>query len=229
MKYNLLEKKLGSSYRVFNLGKNGSTTIDEFDRLKKFPYKFDKLILVHVPNDLEYLDKNDETNQSNESDETNNRNGITSFFVRESFYINFISYTRAGVLLQILATLLSGANNDEIEQSPSYPFSDSTKLRKHISNLLMINQELKEHNIKLLIVSFPFPGNDDVDAEKFYKGFIQQLKSTNLNYLDAFPICNQFKLREQKVSSLDGHPSTKVQKMVADSIFKRLKDDSWIP
>ncbi len=42
-------------------------------------------------------------------------------------------------------------------------------------------------------------------------------------------ICKQLKRRQQVVSALDGHPSVKVQQMVTDSIFKRLKDDSWIP
>lgn len=226
---NLLEKKLGNSYRVFNLGKNGSTTTDEFDRLKNFPYKYDKLILVHVPNDLEYLDKNDDANQINESEEINNSNSIANFFIKESFFINFISYTHAGILMQGLAAFFSSSNNNEIEQEPIYPFSDSAKLRKHLSNLLMIDKELKEHQIKLLIVSFPFPGNEDSKAAYYYQQFIKQLKLTNLNYLDAMPICNQLKRRQQIVSTLDGHPSVKVQQMVTDSIFKRLKDDSWIP
>ncbi len=226
---NLLEKKLGNSYRVFNLGKNGSTTTDEFDRLKNFPYKYDKLILVHVPNDLEYLDNNDETNQIEEAEEINNSNGFVDFFIKESFFINFLSYTIIGDAVRGIAGILSGTINTQINEIPNYPYSDSAKLRKHFSNLLMIDKELKEHQIKLLIVSFPFPGNEDSKAAYYYQQFIKQLKLTNLNYLDAMPICNQLKRRQQIVSTLDGHPSVKVQQMVTDSIFKRLKDDSWIP
>lgn len=226
---NLLEKKLGKTYRVFNLGKNGSTTIDEFDRLKNFPYKYDKLILVHVPNDLEYLDNNDETNQIEEAEEINNSNGFIDFFIKESFFINFLSYTIIGDAVRGIAGILSGAINTQINEIPNYPYSDSAKLRKHFSNLLMIDKELKEHQIKLLIVSFPFPGNEDSKADYYYQQFIKQLKLSKLNYLDAMPICNQLKRRQQVVSALDGHPSVKVQQMVTDSIFKRLKDDSWIP
>lgn len=221
----LLEKKLGSNYRVFNLGENGSTTTDEFDRLKKFPYKYDKLILVHVPNDLEYLDVNDEDTQP---EETSEEGGIGAFFIKESFLVNFISYTRAGQLLQGLIGLFSGANNTEPEPIPVYPFSDTTKLNKHISNLKMIDKELKEHNIKLLIVSFPFPGNEDKLAEKYYNNFVQQLKINSFNYLDANTIGKQLGRRQQIVSSLDGHPSVKLQKLVTDSIYKRLQADSWI-
>ncbi len=226
---NLLEKKLGKTYRVFNLGKNGSTTIDEFDRLKNFPYKYDKLILVHVPNDLEYLDNNDETNQIEEAEEINNSNGFVDFFIKESFFINFLSYTIIGDAVRGIAGILSGTINTQINEIPNYPYSDSAKLRKHFSNLLMIDKELKEHQIKLLIVSFPFPGNEDGKANYYYQQFIKQLKLSKLNYLDAMPICNQLKRRQQVVSALDGHPSVKVQQMVTDSIFKRLKDDSWIP
>ena len=226
---NLLEKKLGKTYRVFNLGKNGSTTIDEFDRLKNFPYKYDKLILVHVPNDLEYLDNNDETNQIEEAEEINNSNGFVDFFIKESFFINFLSYTIIGDAVRGIAGILSGTINTQINEIPNYPYSDSAKLRKHFSNLLMIDKELKEHQIKLLIVSFPFPGNEDSKADYYYQQFIKQLKLSKLNYLDAMPICNQLKRRQQVVSALDGHPSVKVQQMVTDSIFKRLKDDSWIP
>ena len=226
---NLLEKKLGKTYRVFNLGKNGSTTIDEFDRLKNFPYKYDKLILVHVPNDLEYLDNNDETNQIEETEEINNSNGFVDFFIKESFFINFLSYTIIGDAVRGIAGILSGTINTQINEIPNYPYSDSAKLRKHFSNLLMIDKELKEHQIKLLIVSFPFPGNEDSKADYYYQQFIKQLKLSKLNYLDAMPICNQLKRRQQVVSALDGHPSVKVQQMVTDSIFERLKDDSWIP
>ena len=226
---NLLEKKLGKTYRVFNLGKNGSTTIDEFDRLKNFPYKYDKLILVHVPNDLEYLDNNDETNQIEEAEEINNNNGFIDFFIKESFFINFLSYTIIGDAVRGIAGVLSGTINTQINEIPNYPYSDSAKLRKHFSNLLMIDKELKEHQIKLLIVSFPFPGNEDSIADYYYQQFIKQLKLSKLNYLDAMPICNQLKRRQQIVSTLDGHPSVKVQQMVTDSIFERLKDDSWIP
>lgn len=226
---NLLEKKLGKTYRVFNLGKNGSTTIDEFDRLKNFPYKYDKLILVHVPNDLEYLDNNDETNQIEEAEEINNSNGFIDFFIKESFFINFLSYTIIGDAVRGIAGILSGTINTQINEIPNYPYSDSAKLRKHFSNLLMIDKELKEHQIKLLIVSFPFPGNEDGKANYYYQQFIKQLKLSKLNYLDAMPICNQLKRRQQVVSALDGHPSVKVQQMVTDSIFERLKDDSWIP
>lgn len=226
---NLLEKKLGKTYRVFNLGKNGSTTIDEFDRLKNFPYKYDKLILVHVPNDLEYLDNNDETNQIEETEEINNSNGFIDFFIKESFFINFLSYTIIGDAVRGIAGILSGTINTQINEIPNYPYSDSAKLRKHFSNLLMIDKELKEHQIKLLIVSFPFPGNEDSKADYYYQQFIKQLKLSKLNYLDAMPICNQLKRRQQVVSALDGHPSVKVQQMVTDSIFERLKDDSWIP
>lgn len=226
---NLLEKKLGKTYRVFNLGKNGSTTIDEFDRLKNFPYKYDKLILVHVPNDLEYLDNNDETNQIEEAEEINNSNGFVDFFIKESFFINFLSYTIIGDAVRGIAGILSGTINTQINEIPNYPYSDSAKLRKHFSNLLMIDKELKEHQIKLLIVSFPFPGNEDSKADYYYQQFIKQLKLSKLNYLDAMPICNQLKRRQQVVSALDGHPSVKVQQMVTDSIFERLKDDSWIP
>lgn len=226
---NLLEKKLGKTYRVFNLGKNGSTTIDEFDRLKNFPYKYDKLILVHVPNDLEYLDNNDETNQIEETEEINNSNGFIDFFIKESFFINFLSYTIIGDAVRGIAGILSGTINTQINEIPNYPYSDSAKLRKHFSNLLMIDKELKEHQIKLLIVSFPFPGNEESKADYYYQQFINQLKLSKLNYLDAMPICNQLKRRQQVVSALDGHPSVKVQQMVTDSIFKRLKDDSWIP
>lgn len=93
----------------------------------------------------------------------------------------------------------------------------------------MINKELKEHNIKLLIVSFPFPGNEDTVAEKHYNDFIQQLKINGLNYLDANTICKQLKPKQQIISTMDMHPSVKLQQMVTDSIFKRLKDDFWIP
>ncbi len=172
---NLLEKKLGKTYRVFNLGKNGSTTIDEFDRLKNFPYKYDKLILVHVPNDLEYLDNNDETNQIEEAEEINNSNGFVDFFIKESFFINFLSYTIIGDAVRGIAGILSGTINTQINEIPNYPYSDSAKLAKHISNLLMINQELKEHNIKLLIVSFPFPGNED-SCKEYYQRFNSAVK-----------------------------------------------------
>lgn len=222
---NLLQNKLGNAFRVFNLGKNGSSTFDEFERLKKFPYKFDKLVLVHVPNDLEYLDVNENTNTNQLAGTTEETSGgIRDFFVRESFFINFLSYTIAGDIFRFLGKAFSG---ERIEETRNYPFSDSVKLRKHLSNLSQEYEFLKENNIKMIIISFPYPGQDDSILIKYYNGFIEQLKINKLPFLDANPICNKLALRQQVVNSLDGHPSIKVHKMVADSLYKRLKDDGW--
>lgn len=222
---NLLEKKLGNNYRVFNLGKNGSTTTDEFDRLKKFKYKYDKLILVHVPNDLEYLDKNEDAAST---DATPVNNGVRAFFVRESFFVNFLSYTIIGDIASVFFGIFDGSNVNKKDEKPNYPFSDAVKLKKHISNLLMVDSVLKAHDIKLLIVSFPYPGQNDTTANRYYNGFINQLKINHFNYMDAKPICNKLPLHKQVVSPLDGHPSLQVQKLVVDSIYNRIVADSWI-
>ncbi|MFN8284981.1 MAG: hypothetical protein U0U67_17290 [Chitinophagales bacterium] len=181
-----------------------------------------------MPNDLEYLDVNDDVGGT---EETDNSGGIGAFLASESFFVNFLSYTKVGIYTKGLTMFVKGLLNNnavEKEEIPNYPFSDPAKLKKHISNLLMVDSVLKAHQIKMLIVSFPFPGNDDKVAEKYYNGFIDQLKINHFNFMDANTICQKLPLRQQIVSKLDMHPSVQLQKMVADSIYKRLIADSWI-
>lgn len=215
---NLLETKLGHAYRVFNLGRNGANTKDELLFLERFPYKFNKLILVHVPNDLEYMkNENSDENISNNQFEP-------GFFINESFFINFLSYTQIGGYFKyVLST-----HKFKVEQQRDYPFSDTTLLNTHISNLYFIDSMCTIKNINLLIVSYPFPGITDTVAKRYYRNFISKLKENNLNYLDAEPICDLLPPRKQIVNKFDMHPSKQVQKMVADSIYERIKRDGWL-
>ncbi len=235
---NILEKKLGTDYRVFNLGENGAHTQKEYGNLQRFPYKFDKLILVHVPNDLEYIDTNTNTagNTSNGSagsavspDKPGMFGKIGTFLADESFFINFLSFTGFGNTVKFIPFLLKNWNKQNgIEHANKYPFSDSLQLKQHIKNLVWLDSVESSKNVKLLILSYPLPGNDDPEMDKYYNNFINQLKTHNLNYLDALPICKQLSVRKQIISKLDKHPSILLQKMVTDSLYTRLKKEHWL-
>ncbi len=233
---NILEKKLGTGYRVFNLGENGAHTQREYGNLLRFPYKFDKLILVHVPNDLEYIDTNTDkaaNTSSSVSTITQDKPGILgkigTFLANESFFVNFLSYTGFGNAVKFIPILIKNSNKlDSMGNSNKYPFSDSLQLKQHIKNLVWLDSVESSNNVKLLILSFPLPGNDDPVMDNYYNNFITQLKLHNLNYLDALPICKQLSVRKQIVSKLDKHPSILLQKMVTDTLYKRLKNDHWL-
>ncbi len=217
---NLLEKKLGANYRVFNLGKNGANTKEEFNLLRPFPYSYDKLILVHVPNDLEYIVKKDDNVNM---DELQQKNG---FFKQESFFINFLSYTIVGHIYNSIASIFT--LNATTQNKPEYAFSNEADLKLHIQNLHYMDSAIQKNNIKFLVLSFPFPSDVDPIARKYYNLFIEQLKVQHINYLDAAPICDLLSSRKQIVSTLDRHPSKEIQKMVADSLYQKLKKDKWI-
>ena len=235
---NILEKKLGAKYRVFNLGENGAHSQKEYGNLLRFPYKYDKLILVHVPNDLEYIDMNANANTGNNNmpagsaatpDEPGWLSRIGTFFVNESFFINFLSFTGFGNTIKFIPFLIKNINKlDSIDNAEKYPFSDSLQLKQHIKNLVWLDSVESSKNVKFLILSFPLPGNDDPEMDKYYNNFISQLKLHNLNYLDVLPICKQLSVRKQIVSKLDKHPSVLLQKMVTDTLYKRLKNEHWL-
>ncbi|MBK9328960.1 MAG: SGNH/GDSL hydrolase family protein [Sphingobacteriales bacterium] len=228
----ILGKKTGAGYRVFNLGENGAHTQKEYGNLLRFPYKFDKLILVHVPNDLEYIETNPDTNTTSDSNASPDKPGIFSkaatFLVNESFFINFLSFTGFGNAVKAIPFLLKNWNKlDNLENARKYPFSDSLQLKQHIKNLVWLDSTESSQNVQMLILSFPLPGNNDPVMDRHYNNFIEQLKIHNLNFLDVLPICKQLPVRKQIVSKLDKHPSVLLQKMVTDSLYSRLKKEHW--
>lgn len=234
---NLLQQKLGNDYRVFNLGQNGSHTEKQFNNLKKFPYKYDKLILIHVPNDLEYLDRekseqskaSDEIEfSSNESQEPGCLFGLFSFLKQESFFVNFLSYTFIGEMTSgIYYSLTSSKSKLQSKPNEIYPFSDSLLLDLHLKNLIWMDSVFNQENVHFLLVSFPYPGNKDKVAENYYEGFISRLKQTGINLLDANYLCKKLPVRKQIVSNLDRHPSVLMNKEITDSIYHRLRQEGW--
>lgn len=233
---NILGKKLGDKYRVFNLGQNGANTRMEFNNLQQFPYDYDKLILVHVPNDLDYIAADNEMNKKDISKDkiipVEQKPDIFcrmgAFLVRESFFINFLSYTTIGGIIQsIYFSIKKEETIQNIKNINPSEFSDTAQLNQQLINLVWFDSVSRSKNIKMMILSFPYLGQNDKIFNKNYDNFINGLIRCKLDFMDARPVCNNIKLRQQVVSTLDKHPSVIINQIIADSLFNKLKRNGW--
>ena len=200
----LLQEKIGSGYRVFNLGKNGSDTRDEMARLQAFPYKPDVLVLQYYLNDIEEAAKG-RGMESPSFDLYGDLQGWEKAFVARSALLNYF-YWR-----------LPRHDGDPYFQFLLHSYNDPLVLGDHLKDLDNLAKDCEEQHVRVIVVLIPFlfdlPASGPLLAP--IRAFARQ---KNWDVVDVTPYVEQLPLGERIVNNNDPHASEKVHEWIAGSL-----------
>lgn len=206
-----LEQKLGANqYAVYNLGVSGSDTRDEFQRLEKFPVKPDVLVLEYFPNDIEKAAKDAGLTLGQfQPYEDIKTPGVGSLVMR--FYLPNYLYWQ-------FPHIPPASITDFVQKS----YTDTTILNPHLRDLQKIVDYARTHNAKMYVVMVPFLQNLDKSngyTKPIETFFVQQnIPVVRLSeYLGTIPA------EERIVGKNDGHASAKVNQLIAEKLYERMK------
>ena len=205
---NLLNDKLSNTSLIFNLGKNGSDTKEEYKRLIDYPVKPNILILQYFLNDIEGASK--ENGQSVKGFSLyKDLNGLSEFMIRNSFILNYIYWLiPRGKHSTYIEFLSSAYNNQDI-------------LDSHLSDLDNILNYCKSNEITPYLIIIPFMNDLDL-SHKLLTPIETHLIEQDIRFINFVDILKDIPIKIRMVNSNDGHMSAEVHKLVAEELYNML-------
>lgn len=207
---NLLEEKLQSHYKVFNMGSCGSGTRDAFNRLGRYPFKPDVLIFQYSINDIEEIAAS-KGQRFIKSKHYKNTNKTLKPLIEYSYFFNYIY------------SLYPQIDSNPYMDFLTSLYNDKKIMKEHLFDLNKIVIFCKRNNIPLIVVLFPFMQDVDVSGhflapvEKF---FIEK-NAAIINVTDIIKK-NEIPANERIVNCNDGHPSILIHKLTAEELYHML-------
>ena len=129
--------KVKYDYNIFNMGRNGSNTIDEIKILFTAPILPDIVVLTHISNDVDYLDEFNENFFDGFTEIKILRDGEAFQRISEhSFFINYIYHT-------IHQTYLKYSNQDYSDQK-------MIKMAKKLKNVTLTEEDIMKRSEKFM-------------------------------------------------------------------------------
>jgi len=210
---NIISKKLFNQFQIINMGRNGVDTLQEKHMLNSFPYKPDILILVYSPNDIgDRAAANGIVFRG--FTPYDNLNPIAKFIISKSYFLNFLYWQFPHNDLEDYVNFLKTA------------YANKAILNTHLNDLEYFVNYSKEHSISLYVIIFPFfapildQGYLDVITDFF--------NSRDIETISVSALTVDIPLNKLIVSRMDIHPNEFANKIVADELLKRLRENDHI-
>jgi lysophospholipase L1-like esterase len=206
-----LEKKLGANnYAVYNLGVSGSDTRDEFQRLQKFPVKPEVLVLEYFPNDIEKAASDAKLTLAQFQPYDDIKFPGVGSLVMRFYFPNYLYWQ--------FPHMPPASITDFVQKS----YTDTTILNPHLRDLQKIVDYARQNNALMYVVMVPFLQNVEKSngytkpIEDFFVN--QKIPVVRLSdYLGSIPP------KERIVGKNDGHASAKVNALIAEKLYERMK------
>lgn len=208
---NILGKKLTENYKVFNLGKNGSDTKDEFKRLLAYPFKPDFLVLQYYCNDIDQIAIS-KGKRFNGFTPYKDSNRFSQILIRNSYLINYIYWIFPHLDTKSYADFLLSS------------YQDRTILQEHLSDLNNFIEFSEEESIDLIVLLFPYLQDLEfcstllILVENF---FIEK----GIKVINVSGLVEDIPSKKRIVNLNDAHPSVLINKLVADEVFEALQNN----
>ncbi|HYM09455.1 MAG TPA: SGNH/GDSL hydrolase family protein [Bryobacterales bacterium] len=210
----LLQAKLPPRYRVLNLGKNGSDTEDEYQRLLEFPVRPRILILQYFGNDIsEVIPDNQQKNLEFHPYE-NLPHRMALLFA--GFYIlNYIYWEIPEPDLAVHTTTLLMA------------YGEPQTLERHYKDLYRFVDFSRANQCPLVVVIFPFL--EDLETSKRFTVPIEHFfAGAGTPVLDVANLVAGVPVKQRVINSNDHHASKLVHRLVAGALYKTLVERGWV-
>lgn len=208
---NRLERALGSNeWRVYNVGKNGSDTRDVYQRLLRYPVEPDMVIYAWYVNDIELVDSTNALSQV-KAQPYADVNFALKFLLRRSYFLNYLYWLYP--------------HPSELQDYGKYVkrcFANPDILNEHQKDLEKLVSYAEERSIPLYVVVFPLM--EHLDDTRFATDPVESFFAER-----GVPAVSVRKLlegetnREITVNKNDSHPSSYVNRKVAEELEKLIK------
>lgn len=212
----LLNSGKKPEYQVYNMGEPGfeisMIRAMESAVLEK-DYPVQTLIYCYMMNDIEGYDP--KTNAAIE--EIGNRRQTGSWLVSHSYFINWMYHRwvqySAGSSVDYFPHLVESYN------SPPW---DAVK--NELDNMAAMS---KEKGVEFRLVIFPFMHNlgPDYPFQKAHEKLVAWAHNKNVPVLDMMPIFSTHASEKLTVNAFDNHPNERAHQIIAEEIFKWLRED----
>lgn len=203
----LLNKEDSNKYDVINMGVgnyNSMMEVELFER-KGLQFSPDLVVLMYCVNDTEQF---------------RHKSKITYFFLKNSYFISYFYAVFSKVWANFDKRLHYEQYYKNLYSENSEGLLAASESIRELTNLC------DEKKIKLLIVSIPnllvlknYPFGFATD---FIKGLADK---NNVSFLDLFPCLSVYPPKSLWVTSEDTHLNVKADTLVAEEIYKKLKED----
>lgn len=211
----VLAKKVGNGYRVYNLGKGGADTTEEYDSLLQFPVSSDILILQYFGNDIEKA----ATRLGKRPHRFTPYEDLTPFsrlIIRGSYFFNYLYWQFPHADIQpYFDSLISSYKDERI-------------LTAHLGDLMKFVTYSRENNVPLLVVVFPFM-LDQKSSMVFFEPVQKFFRSHDIPVINVADIVSELPMKERIVNVNDGHASPRVHSLTAEVIYRELRARNIIP
>jgi lysophospholipase L1-like esterase len=208
----VLQRKLGDKYAVFNVGVNGWGTPEETFYPLLYPYKPDIVVLSYFVNDINNaikLTKHDVPSPPPPPD------WLSQTPLKDSYLIDYVYW-------QIIYKRQFAERNAQIWQVHLDAFSMPEVWDEHKSEILQVIDWSKKINAPLVVITWPMLDNIEGSAGQIQK-VEAMLKENNIPIVSASDLFRSDKTESIVVNNIDSHPNENAHSRMADALYTALQ------
>lgn len=236
----IVGRKLGSQFAVYNLGRNAADTKEEYENLRKYPIKPDIVVLSHIPNDIEKVKRpghqqgfgpiqNPKGNDLVQLSPQLAGTGFLRFLSQGSFTLNYIYWKFNGFIEGVEPVDLQQKPEDFGDNHVSCYF-DPTALAEHHHDLHQIVDWCQSRDIRLLILTFPetYDGAIDFTQTAVNLPLESRFQPEGIPFVHAYKVLKPIPMADRVVNYNDLHPSTTAHQAVARMLMDKFRELGWV-
>lgn len=206
--------KKGEKYSVINIGKPGADTLGEYNIMQQFFYmtriKPKIIILQYLGTDIQYVAQD---------------NGLKFKGYKLPAYVNeFTLLLGSGsYLFNYLYWLFPRQYYDaQYVSFLSGAYKNNIVLSKHKDEIRLFISYARKNSIRLIVLVFPFLTDLKKSDAMFVNDIVDFFKANGVDTINVSPFVKDIPVSERVINVNDGHPSKKVNDIVALEILKKL-------
>jgi hypothetical protein len=228
----ILDRSLSSDYFTILLGINGIGTLKEYSMIKTIPLKPNVVILSHVANDIEEILPPEESYSVIYENTENNFSRFIFANSRNSVLGDLIYHMTKQMQYGKTQKVIPEKSDTPKPKSDLYEwYTVDSVFNQHLHDLKNISDYVIDTlNARFILVLYPQAGGKEIDSTEIYinQKIISGLpKRDELFIVNATPIFRPFSPTERIVNPLDGHPSEKINKLVADTLIRLIRSKEF--
>ncbi|MGE0526357.1 MAG: SGNH/GDSL hydrolase family protein [Bdellovibrionales bacterium] len=205
----ILNRSLGSEWKVVNLGKNGNDTFSEVKNLRKFPHSVEYLVFSYFGNDIMEVALQHGYDIKGLLTPYADLSQSERYFVERSYLLNYFYWSKP---------------RDDLKnwwERYRILYADEKVLSAHRAELQEIVDWSKEKRVPMVVVLFPYLHK--MEMTSMYSDFIKQFfNDQGISVIDVAELVRDLPVDQLTVNVNDIHPSHEVHRRVGRALFEYL-------
>lgn len=205
---NLLQDRMGSTSRVYNLGWNGADTREEYRHLLAHPLKPDVVVLVYYLNDIEVA-ANVAGRRVPHFHPYGNVPPWLARIIRQSYLLDFAYW-------QVPQPDLAG-----YQGTLESMYGDPAILALHLADLQRIVEYCRSKGIDLVVVAFPHLTRP-AETALLLRPVVESLRASQVPVIEVAPLIAGRDPSLFYVNRNDAHPNERMNALLTDAVADML-------